>query len=103
MNKCPWEKINGFQSPREFERFKQWISEQVDLEKAQEISVNSKLKGPYWHQRWFKHNQSGIVWRLVEPEPPFTGVFEPVNDFSISMGHTHEQTVTSHSRKALTP
>ena len=78
MNNCPWEEINGFQSPGEFQRFERWIAEQIQLGNAEEVLVNFELRGPYWHQRWFRHKASGAVWRLAKPDPPFTGVFEPV-------------------------
>lgn len=29
-------------------------------------------------QKWFRHVLSGQVWRLVYPDPPLEGVFEPV-------------------------
>ena len=53
MNNCPWEEINGFQSPGEFQRFERWIAEQIQLGNAEEVLVNFELRGPYWHQRWF--------------------------------------------------
>jgi hypothetical protein len=40
MNNCPWEEINGFQSPGEFQRFERWIAEQIQLGNAEEMLVN---------------------------------------------------------------
>lgn len=78
MNSCPWEEIDTFQSPGELQRFEQWMVEQINLGQAKEVEVDPTLRGPYWHQRWFQHNASAAVWRLAEPDPPFTGTFGPV-------------------------
>ncbi|MCS7063449.1 MAG: hypothetical protein NZM04_05305 [Methylacidiphilales bacterium] len=79
MSKCPWEEIIGFQSPGEFQRFQSWIEEQIKLGNAEEVPVDPSCIGAYWNQRWLRHKASGVVWRLVEPDPPFTGVFQPVD------------------------
>ena len=79
MKKCPWEKIDGFQNLSEFNRFVAWINEQVNVGKAKQLPV----KAPYmdattFEEKWFIHPESGQVWRLVWPDGPFTGIFEPV-------------------------
>jgi hypothetical protein len=32
MSGCPWEEIEGFQSPAEFHRFERWMAEQIAAE-----------------------------------------------------------------------
>ena len=75
---CPWAETKGFQSPAEFQRFECWVAEQIQLGNAEEVPVDPSLRGPYWHQRWIRHSASRTVWRVVEPDPPFTGIFQPV-------------------------
>ena len=76
MMKCPWEKINDFRSLLEFNRFVHWVSENI----AMEIPVKSPYAGATsLDEKWFIHIDSGEVWRLVWPDPPFTGVFEQVS------------------------
>ncbi len=28
--------------------------------------------------RWFQDIETGAIWRLVQPDPPFRGLWEPV-------------------------
>ena len=77
--KCPWEKIDDFRSFSEFNRFFAWINEQVSANAAREIPVRSQYAGATsLKEAWFLHIESGDIWRLVWPDPPFTGVFEPI-------------------------
>jgi hypothetical protein len=79
MTICPWEEILGFRNFSEVDDFKNWMREQIELGKAQEIQVNQWYLGdPPPVERWFKHLASGEIWRLVEPDPPFYGIFVPV-------------------------
>lgn len=76
---CPWDPIHDFRSYAEFDRFVEWMNTQIASGIAEEISVSSHYIGSTsLSEKWFKHVGSGIVWRLVWPDPPFTGVFEPV-------------------------
>jgi len=79
MKSCPWEKITGFQSLSEFNRFVDWISRQVSAGHAEELPVLKPYVGATtFHENWFRHVASGQTWRLVWPDAPFSGVFEPV-------------------------
>lgn len=80
MKKCPWEEIHGFESPEEFEQFEKWIAEQIELGVAEQININVQSIGSciITKERWYKHLDSGEVWRLEDPDPPFYGTFEPV-------------------------
>lgn len=78
MNNCPWEKIDDFGSLSEFERFVTWLKEQVAMAEAAEVEVvRPYLDATTFEEKWFKHLESGQVWRLVWPDYPFTGLFEP--------------------------
>ncbi|MBC3929991.1 hypothetical protein [Undibacterium sp. CY21W] len=78
MKKCPWGKIDAFQSISEFNRFVAWMNEQVIANDASETFVKQRYAGASTlDEKWFTHIDSGEVWRLVRPDPPFAGVFEP--------------------------
>lgn len=80
MKTCPWDKINDFQSLSEFNRFIDWMNEQVKSGQAEELPVEKRYLGECagFPEKWFRHVRSGQTWRLVWPDAPFTGVFEPV-------------------------
>ncbi len=82
MTNSEWKKIDEFQSFEEYEQFKKWIMGQVSLNKAYKEEVQERYSGAMMREElWFKHPASGAIWRLVEPDPPFYGVFEPVTLF----------------------
>jgi hypothetical protein len=82
MTACPWEMIDGFQSRLEFDRFADWMNEQVTNGGAVEAQVVAPyLEATAFTEKWFKHTPSGYVWRLVWPDGPFTGLFEQVDGF----------------------
>jgi hypothetical protein len=79
MMDCPWEEIDGFQSPGEFRRFEAWLSEQIQAGTAEQVEVKSRYaNAATLAEKWFRHKPSGQTWRLVDPDPPFLGTFEPV-------------------------
>ena len=79
MNACPWEKISDFRSYSEFERFVEWMDEQVRSAVAVEVPVERPYIGATtFREKWFRHIATGSTWRLVWPDAPFTGVFETV-------------------------
>ena len=79
MKTCPWEKINDFQSYSEFERFVAWMDDQVKSATAEETTVQKPYIGANtFREKWYRHVESGKTWRLVWPDAPFAGVFEPV-------------------------
>lgn len=76
-----WEVIDGFAGWAEFEKFADWIRGQAAAGEAIEVPVERRYSGSSLiEQKWSRHVQSGRVWRLVRPDPPFKGVFEPVPD-----------------------
>jgi hypothetical protein len=79
MKACPWEKISDFQSYSEFERFVAWMDDQVKSGTAEELPVRKSYIGATTlREKWYRHIASGKIWRLVWPDAPFTGIFEPV-------------------------
>jgi hypothetical protein len=79
MKTCPWKKIADFQSLSEFDRFVDWITAQVNSGQAEELPIGKPYIGATtFREKWFHHTASGQTWRLVWPDAPFTGVFEPV-------------------------
>lgn len=74
-----WEEIRGFVSPGEFDRFVQYLERQIAAGVAREVDCEPDYgPGQLFGGRWFRDLESGEVWRLVPPDPPFTGVWERV-------------------------
>lgn len=71
--------IHGFCSPWEYIRFVQYIEVQVRAGHIIEIEPDSEYGyREVYGGRWFKVIGSGEVWRLIEPDFPFKGLWEPV-------------------------
>ena len=74
-----WEEIQGFQTPREYRRFVDYIEGQTRAGIARELPADPGYgRGEVYGGRWFQDIASGEVWRLVPPDPPFTGLWERV-------------------------
>ena len=74
-----WEEIHGFTSPSEYERFSKYISNQVKLGQVEEITPDPEYgPGEIYGGMWFRELASGEIWRLVPPDYPFKGLWEPV-------------------------
>lgn len=79
MSSCPWEPIDGFGGYAEFQRFCAWMRETVAEGKAKKVPVQSRYQEiTSLTEEWYRHLESGTTWRLVWPDPPFTGLFERV-------------------------
>jgi hypothetical protein len=79
MKNCPWEEISDFQHMYEFNRFVEWMNEQVREKIAKEIAVQQPFIGKKtFGEKWYQHAQSGQIWRLVWPDEPFRGLFKKV-------------------------
>jgi hypothetical protein len=56
------------------------MNEQINANVARERPVKTPYAGaPSLDEKWFLHIDSGEVSRRVWPDPPFTGLFEPVS------------------------
>jgi hypothetical protein len=74
-----WEEIHGFDSPGEYTRFAKYIEGQVSAGLARERDVDPRYeRGMIFGGRWFEDIETREVWRLVAPDFPFRGVWEPV-------------------------
>lgn len=79
VKQCPWVSIDDFARLSEFNRFVAWMNDQVKNGLAEETSVISPYMGATtFKEKWFKHVETGQVWRLVWPDGPFHGIFEKV-------------------------
>jgi hypothetical protein len=78
MSDCNWEVIEGFSSPREYERFSAWIIEQVKSGITEQTPVQDRYAGPGFEEKWFKCIVSNETWRLVSPQAPFQGYWGPI-------------------------
>lgn len=80
MSASGWEEIHGFESPSEYQRFVAYIERQVAQGHVSEIAVDPDYgAGMVFGGRWFRDIESREVWRLVPPDPPFRGCWEPVH------------------------
>jgi hypothetical protein len=74
-----WDEIHGFASPGEYKRFVQYIEGQVASGVAKEQPTDPLYgKGMIYGGRWFQDVTTGAIWRLVAPDPPFLGLWEPI-------------------------
>jgi hypothetical protein len=79
VSACDWEIVRGFRSPGEFERFLDWLGGQIKRGGVIEVPVLHRYAGSdTLRERWFRCANDEHVWRLVEPDFPFRGTFEPV-------------------------
>jgi hypothetical protein len=63
----------------EFDRFVEWMNEQVRERISEEIIVQKPLLSrSTFGEKWYRHIESGEVYRLAWPDPPFTGLFKKV-------------------------
>ena len=73
------ERIQGFRSPGEVKRFEDFLDQCLRNGALEEGAVREPFSGSdLWKERWFRRPGTDDWWRLVLPDPPFTGVFEPV-------------------------
>lgn len=74
-----WEEIQGSQTPGEYRRFVDCLEAQARAGIARELPADPDYgRGEVYGGRWFQDIESGEVWRLVPPDPPFTGLWERV-------------------------
>lgn len=79
-NPCPWEEIHGFSSPDEYRRFVCHIEQELDAAIVEELPPDMNYgQGEIYGGRWLRHTASGRVWRLVPPDFPFRGLWEPLD------------------------
>lgn len=71
--------IHGFSYPSEYSKFVKFLEEQITTGNIEEISVDySYDKDCIVGGRWFKNIKNQEIWRLVEPDFPFKGLWELV-------------------------
>ena len=63
----------------EYARFVRYLDAQIEAGDTEEVPVDSTYgRGEIYGGRWFKVRDTGAIWRLVPPDPPFNGLWEPV-------------------------
>lgn len=79
MTTSGWERIDGFRTLGEFDRFEAWMMDLVSKGKVRQVPVTQPYLGATtFTEAWFQHVGAGEVWRLVWPDGPFTGLFDRV-------------------------
>lgn len=72
------EEIHGFNSPNDFHAFRRSIETMLVEGTLTEVEVEYPYgDSDLFEEHWYE-SVDGVKWRLVAPEPPFGGVFEPV-------------------------
>jgi hypothetical protein len=76
---CGWEVVAGFESFADYERLRDSVTEQVRLGQADERRVAKPYSGlKTIDEHWYKCKDTGEIWRLIAPDPPFPGIFDKV-------------------------
>jgi hypothetical protein len=74
-----WYEIHGFSSLGEFDRFAEYLRREVDAGDAKEVAVDEDYShGEVYGGSWYRDHETGEIWRLVPPDPPFLGLWERV-------------------------
>ena len=74
-----YKEIHGFNSPGEYDRFVEYIEGQVKAGYLKELEPDQEYgKGEIFGGRWYENVDSGDIWRLIPPDIPFRGLWEPV-------------------------
>ena len=80
-----WKRIHGFDDPPHFYRFQRAIDEAIQRGVVREVEMDSNYgRALIYGGRWFENPTNGEIWRLVEPEPPFMGLWERVLGYSVT-------------------
>lgn len=72
-----FERIDGFHSPLNFEKFEASIRQMISNGLVKGIPVKQPYSIVKYEEKWIEC-PNGAVWRLVTPDFPFPGVFEKV-------------------------
>ena len=79
MTEIILEQIHGFTGRTEYDRFVQFIESHVEAGNLIEVVIDKDYgRGQIYGGRWFRDSVKSAVWRLVPPDFPFRGLWEPV-------------------------
>lgn len=79
MKQSNWYPIHGFTTPSEYRRLVQYLETCVREGLAIEVRPDPSYRhGEVHGGRWFRDVATQIAWRLVEPDFPFRGLWEPI-------------------------
>ena len=72
-----FEKVEGFNSPWQFEKFEASINQMIKEGMVKEIPVGKPYSIVKDNERWIQC-PNGDIWRMVAPDFPFQGMFKKV-------------------------
>jgi hypothetical protein len=72
---CGVNQYPEFRSPRDYEAV---LADLSQLKSMADVPVQVSYDDVGCKEKWFHCSLCGATWRLVEPDPPFMGVFEKV-------------------------
>jgi hypothetical protein len=61
---------------QDFHDFESWLAKNSEF---LAVPVRTSLPGDKDAEKWFRCSKCDGVWRLVEPDPPFEGIWEKVS------------------------
>ena len=67
----------GFRSPSEYITLTTWIAQNSHFQQTPVLTPYDTVGSK---EKWYSCALCHQVWRLVDPDPPFTGVWERVTD-----------------------
>ncbi len=74
-----WNRIAAFACERDFFEFSRRVNSAVAEGRARPVETDPNYgRAMIYGGRWISCERTGEVWRLVEPQPPFMGLWEPV-------------------------
>jgi len=72
-----WQEIDLFTSLDEYKVLKKCIENSVQTGNTEEIKPDPDcIPGYFYGERWFLHQETGEIWRLVPPDFPFRGYWK---------------------------
>lgn len=79
MSNYIWERIDGFTSISEFNRFLIWIEKQLEEGACEELLLDRDNQ-EYAQKRFFRSKKNGEIWELILPDPGYySGAWGPAN------------------------
>jgi len=75
-----WQKIKPFATPAQHRAVREFLDREVREGRAEYIPVLERFNNATFDERWVRRLDDGEVWRIVDPDYPFQGAFEPVHE-----------------------
>jgi hypothetical protein len=74
-----WKLIESFGGWDDYENKKAEMAEKIKENQAVKVTITSEYGLGAFEENWYQCEGCGKIWRLIKPDPPFTGLFLPVD------------------------